>query len=205
MSRLEDLKDRKHDLQGDRRRAVTTRSQALERARRAAEKIKALDPRIKKLKAKIKKLRDSNSDMIGAGGIELLKKWEGFLGRVIEDPLVPGLLTGGYGHTGPGLKLGQNVTRELAERWLRADTETAADAIARSVDVPLTRNQRDALICWAYNVGAGAVASSTLVAKLNNGRYDQVPDELRRWVYANGQFSQGLLNRRNAEIELWRS
>jgi len=53
------------------------------------------------------------------------------------------------------------------------------------------------------NIGVPAFEKSTLLKKLNAGQYEQVPVELRRWIYAGGQVSPGLQNRRNSEIGQW--
>jgi hypothetical protein len=75
--------------------------------------------------------------------------------------------------------------------------------------IPATSNygakQQAALISWAYNVGLGAVESSTLTKRLLAGESAQVvvPEELPRWNKGNGNVMQGLANRRAAEVELF--
>ena len=60
-----------------------------------------------------------------------------------------------------------------------------------------------------YNIGFGKFAESTLLKKLNNGLYNEVPFELKRWnkttIDGKKVVSRGLVNRRNAEIEIWNS
>lgn len=53
-------------------------------------------------------------------------------------------------------------------------------------------------------MGTGAVAESTLIARLNDGE-DQntvLAEELPKWVYAGGEKLEGLVKRRNDEIKL---
>ena len=45
------------------------------------------------------------------------------------------------------------------------------------------------LLC--FNVGAGAFNNSTLLRLLNQGDYDEVPAQLRRWVHCNGAGPRG--------------
>lgn len=47
--------------------------------------------------------------------------------------------------------------------------------------------------------------SSSLVRRMNNGEDVDVvaEEELPKWVHANGEVSEGLVNRRNAELELF--
>ena len=108
------------------------------------------------------------------------------------------------------------LTKEQIDALLRKDLEWAELAVNDSVRVPLTDSQFDALVAFAFNVGASAFNGSTLLKKLNAGDYGAVPDEMRRWnkitvrhVSEDGKtkyikkVSQGLVNRREAEIRLW--
>jgi lysozyme len=83
------------------------------------------------------------------------------------------------------------------------------DGVVSALDssVTLNDNQYGALVSWCYNVGAGAVAESTLAARLNAGEDPNTvaEEELIKWVYANGEVSEGLKRRRNAEIELFQT
>jgi len=67
----------------------------------------------------------------------------------------------------------------------------------------INQNQFDALVSFVFNIGVHAFVKSTLLKKLNAGEYDQVPDQLRRWIYSGGKVVQGLINRREKEIERW--
>lgn len=140
--------------------------------------------------------------VINQAGIDLIKRWEGLR---LEAYICPaGVATVGYGSTGDHVYLGMTITEAEAERLLRLDLTRFEDVISCSIKVPLTDNMYGALVSWAFNVGCGAVQSSTLVRRLNNGepRERVISEELPRWAKANGQTLQGLLNRRNAEIEL---
>lgn len=57
-----------------------------------------------------------------------------------------------------------------------------------------------ALIDFAFNLGNGALRSSTLRRKILAGLLTEVPDEIRKWVKAGGKTLRGLLLRREAEI-----
>lgn len=59
-----------------------------------------------------------------------------------------------------------------------------------------------ALTDFAYNLGLGNLKASTLRKRVNAGRWDDVPAELRKWVYAAGRTQRGLVKRREAEIAL---
>jgi lysozyme len=114
-----------------------------------------------------------------------------------------GVWTIGCGITGPTVVEGLTITREQADAMFRERIKPVEDCINGLVKVPLTQNQFDALVSWCWNVGIGHATGSKLVKVLNAGRYEQVPPELRRWVYSGGKVSQGLVNRRNSEIGQW--
>jgi ribosomal protein L14E/L6E/L27E len=38
---------------------------------------------------------------------------------------------------------------------------------------------------------------------LNLGKYEEVPGQFKRWVYSGGKKVNGLVNRRENEIQLW--
>lgn len=149
---------------------------------------------------------------IGAAGLSLVKQFEGFEPKWYPDPAhgwkVP---TIGYGHTDaagpPKYAATKNLVLSEAEATeiLRNDMQKYADAVSKSVTVPLNDNQFDALVSWCYNVGPGAVAKSTLVRKLNAGDYVSVPSELAKWNKAGGKVLKGLTRRRAAEAALFTS
>jgi GH24 family phage-related lysozyme (muramidase) len=61
--------------------------------------------------------------------------------------------------------------------WLhKSSTETTT--------VPLEQDQFDVLTSFVFNVGSGAFRESTLLKLLNQGKYDEVPEQLDRWVKA---------------------
>jgi lysozyme len=91
---------------------------------------------------------------------------------------------------------------------LRADLAQAARAVAAAVPVPLTAGQRDALVSFAFNLGAGSLAGSTLRRKLLAGDEIGAALEFVRWIHAAGPDGRrrplkGLLRRRLAEASLF--
>ncbi|MEO0768244.1 MAG: glycoside hydrolase family protein, partial [Cyanobacteria bacterium J06649_4] len=97
---------------------------------------------------------------INTAGLELIKSFEGLRLNSYRDAV--GVWTIGYGHTrtaGPG----QRITFEQATNLLRGDVATFEKAVTQAVRVPITGNQFAALVSFAYNVGSGALSSSTLL------------------------------------------
>lgn len=137
---------------------------------------------------------------VPAAAVELVKRCEGCRLEAYKD--TGGVWTIGYGRTW-GVKEGQTITQAEADAMLAYDLDLFANGVGRLVKVPLTENQRAALISFAYNIGLVALAGSTLLRKLNAGDYAAVPDELDRWVNDGGTRLPGLVKRRAAEAKLW--
>jgi lysozyme len=139
-----------------------------------------------------------------AAGMELLKRFEGFRNRVYLD--VAGLPTIGYGHRLLHSDSFPNgIDEPQAANLLACDVRDAEQAVERMVKAPLTQGQFDALVDFTFNLGAGRLASSTLLKSLNAGRYDDAAEQLLRWDHAGGQENAALKARREAEAELWRN
>ena len=140
-------------------------------------------------------------------GIELIKQFEGVR---LESYVCPaGILTIGVGHTSaagpPKVVPKMKITYQEANEILARDLVKYESAVDRLVTVPLSQNQFDALVSFTFNVGEGALAKSTLLKKLNAGKYSEVPAELMKWTKGGGRELPGLVRRRRAECALWRS
>jgi lysozyme len=133
---------------------------------------------------------------VSSAGIDMIKKFEGFRAKAYRD--VAGIITIGYGTT-KGVKWGDVVTKEEAEKLMRSDIAIFSDGVRKAVNVDITQAQFDALVSFAYNVGLGAFNRSTMLKKLNNGDYDGAASELLRWNRAGGRVVAGLKRRREAE------
>lgn len=113
-----------------------------------------------------------------------------------------GVPTIGYGRT-TGVRLGQKITQAQADAWLVQEYDTFEAQVRALVKVPLTANQLGALTSFAYNLGVGALRSSTLLKKLNAGDYQGAGAEFAKWVKAGGKTLTGLVRRRAAEAALF--
>ena len=137
-----------------------------------------------------------NVQQLSSTGLATLKDEEGFSATPYPDYKGQSI---GHGHL---IKPGESftsITRAQAEQLLMVDVAWAQEAVSNAVEVSLTVNQFDALVCLAYNIGAPAFRSSTLVARLNAGDYAAAAGEFRRWVYAGGQVNPTLVARRDRE------
>ncbi len=139
---------------------------------------------------------------ISTKALELIKHYEGFSPTPYRCP--GGYITIGYGHViekGEVFALPMPLT--LAEKILKQDIAKAEKALAKNIKIPLTTNQRGALISFIFNIGEGAFSRSTLCRKVNAGLHQEVPNELRRWVWSNGEKLPGLMKRREEEAAMY--
>lgn len=134
---------------------------------------------------------------LSAAGLVGIANFEGFSDKAYI-PVAGDVPTLGFGST-EGVEMGDTITPQKALERLMRDTGKAESAIGRCVKVPLSQGEFDAFTSFAYNIGAEAFCSSTLVKKLNSGDYAGACAELKRWVYVDGRRVQGLVNRREAE------
>ena len=140
---------------------------------------------------------------LSAAGLDLLKKSEGFRSHTYLD--VNGFPTIGYGHRLLHPESFPNgIDEAQASEILVSDVREAEQAVERLVKVPLQQGQFDALVDFCFNLGAGRLASSTLLKALNSGRYEAAAEQLLRWDLAGGEVNSGLKVRREAEFALWR-
>jgi lysozyme len=140
-------------------------------------------------------------------GYLLITKHEGLR---LKPYLCPAKVpTIGYGNTYyPDGKrvtlLDKNITKEYAFEMFKE----VANRFAKRVDILVTseinQNQFNALVSFAYNVGTGNFASSTLLKKVNKNPNDlSIRNEFLKWNKAGGKVLNGLTNRRNEEADIY--
>lgn len=136
-------------------------------------------------------------------GLSLLKSFEGCRLKAYKD--IVGVLTIGYGHTGPDVNLGLIWTQDQADQHLAQDLDKFVQGVEDLLEDDVTENQLAALVCFAYNVGLGNLGKSHLLSKLNAGDVQGAANEFLRWNRAGGQVVAGLTRRRQAEKALFLS
>jgi lysozyme len=96
--------------------------------------------------------------------------------------------------------LDDEITKEYALEIFKEVADRFAKRVNEMVKVELTQNQFNALTSFAYNVGTGNFASSTLLKKVNENPNDlAIKSEFKRWTKSNKVVVQGLVNRRKKE------
>ena len=103
----------------------------------------------------------------------------------------------------------RSISLNEAKRLLENDMNQKAMAPIKRLVKPemlskLNQNQRDSLISFVFNVGGGNFAKSTLLKRLNAGRFNDVPAEIKKWNRAGGKVQRGLVRRRQSEADLFK-
>lgn len=148
-------------------------------------------------------------------GMNLIRLSESFKSNPYRCPA--GIPTIGYGTTfySNGKKVTMKdapIDKDQALVILAHEVDTVyEEAVDKYVKVPLTQGQYDALVDFTYNMGVGALQSSTLLRKLNAKDYKGAYLEFDKWIMARDPKTKrkiklaGLQKRRDEEQALWLS
>lgn len=132
----------------------------------------------------------------GSQGVALIKKFEGC--ELEAYQCSANVWTIGYGHT-RGVEEGDVISADKAEYILLEDLIEFEQYVDNLVTVSLNQDQFDALVAWTFNLGPTNLKESTMLLRLNDGQYDDVPAQMARWNRSNGEVLEGLKRRRKAE------
>lgn len=149
---------------------------------------------------------------VSAAGIQLIQRFEG-CARLRSDGMVeaypdPGTggepWTIGWGATGSDVGPGTVWTQQQCDRRLEADIARHAEDVRQAIgNAPTSQGQFDALVSFHYNTGA--IQRATLTRKHRAGDFQGAAAEFARWNRAGGKVLKGLVRRRRAEVNLYRS
>lgn len=144
-------------------------------------------------------------------GLELTEASEGWREARYDD--VAGFCTIGFGHlikkshcdgSGPeNPDFLQPISRETGAQILSRDMWTAQHAVAAMVKQELNGYQFAAITDFVFNVGSNNFQGSHLLVVLNEGKFEEVGDQLKRWTMAGGRQVKGLQDRRFREADLF--
>jgi len=97
------------------------------------------------------------------------------------------------------------ITEQKVRELFKSDIEKIVKDVNSLVRVPLTRNQKLALVSIRYNVGPGGFRSGKLLSTLNSGNYAGVAAIIPNFIVTSGGgvFNLGLQNRRKTEQALF--
>lgn len=145
-----------------------------------------------------------------AKGIKLIKEHEGFVPYWYDDLTKPlkewkgetpkGTLTIGYGHTQSPPRIGQRITESQGEQFLKQDLRTAELKVMTAVKRPLSQNEFDALVSWAYNTGR----SQSDLYKMVQAKSPKLKNFWEtKYITSKGIELKGLIKRRKQEFQLY--
>lgn len=130
---------------------------------------------------------------------DLIRRFEGLQLHAYRCPA--GVLTCGFGSTGPDIRPDTIWTHEQAEARMRDDAGEAVSA-ALILCPDLSGPPLAAIADFTYNLGAGRLRASTLRRRINAGDLPGARTELMKWVRGGGRILPGLVARRAAEAAL---
>lgn len=106
-----------------------------------------------------------------------------------------------------GKKVSMNdkpITRDYAIEMLREVLKSFEKSVDSFTTDQVNQNQFNALVSFAFNLGANALKNSTLIKKVNfNPNDPKIKNEFMKWTYAGGKQLNGLIKRRKAESDLY--
>ncbi len=148
---------------------------------------------------------ESKEDLLKSAA-EFIKTQEGFLPTSQWDHKQRSRW---YGTRAPGPNL--TIDRQRAEKELTQHLETLLRQIEGFVNdqywEKLNKNQKIALLSFAYNVGLGNFKEAFPFLAQPNTPFEEIktkiPKIMEKYVYASGKKLQGLVNRRKREINLF--
>jgi lysozyme len=135
----------------------------------------------------------------GNAGIKIITKYEGLALKAYKDS--GGHWTVGYGHrieAQPGLK----ITKAEAIEFLKKDLVRFEKAVNEKVTRGLNQYEFDALVSFAFNLGAGQLSGDLLDA-VNSKATQTAVKLIKEHNHADGKVLSGLTKRRNAEALLY--
>jgi lysozyme len=142
--------------------------------------------------------------------LDLIKRWESFVGKAYDDR---GHLAIGYGHTAkiglPVVTSDMTMTEPQASALLLGDVTALVGTIMPLIKVRLTPNQLGAVASFTYNLGRSNFASSTLLKKINANDMAGASLEFGKWNKSTNpktgvkEVLGGLTKRRAAEAALF--
>ena len=152
---------------------------------------------------------------ISPKGLELYKRLEGGF-RPYPYRCSAGKLTIGWGHVILPHENFTEITLDEGLRILKEDIEKHERDLKRllpeSCLSKLKQNQYDALVIFIMNVGYNSdLVKSNMVKYLKIGAYEHAIDYWKQWINEKDEKTKqlvpslGLINRRNAEIALFKS
>lgn len=142
---------------------------------------------------------------INDAGLAIIKTFEGCRLHAYRCPA--GILTIGYGHTGPDVVENMQIDEQKALELLKNDVSWAEKKVRALVTAGITENQFSALVSLTFNIGGGGLFHSKVLEHVNTNDPTGAADHFMDHVYARGVLEplKGLVRRRKMEQTLFLS
>jgi|GEM_PF-2049799 len=99
------------------------------------------------------------------------------------------------------------ITEEQASQLFQEELAPVVNTVNDAVTVDVTQQQFDAMVMLGYNIGERSFAGSSVVKLVNDPDaqtfYASLEAAWKAWNKSQGQINQGLINRRNAEWNIY--
>ena len=155
---------------------------------------------------------------ISKKGLDLLKAVEGLRLKTYDDQTGKGIsawikgATIGYGHLISQSEWDtykKGIDSKQAETLLKKDISPYVKAVNSEVTSALKQYEFDALVILSFNIGLDAFKTSSVLKLVNNPsaktNYTNLETAWKAWNKSQGKKMQGLVNRRNAEWNIYNS
>ncbi|CAG2179361.1 unnamed protein product [Oppiella nova] len=142
---------------------------------------------------------------INGAGLALIKQQEGWRANYYYDQI--GQKTIGYGHCcvwHPCDQLHPPLTEQQGSDLLRADLGEFQNCIQNAAP-GLNDNQFAACTSFAFNMGCGAFTGSHILSNIRAKNFNAAANAFNEYTSMGGRVIAGLVNRRKAEAQLFRS
>jgi len=109
----------------------------------------------------------------------------------------------GFGHVYKDDEPHVNITPAEGHALFDVDIHYRSDFVDERIKVETTQAMFDACCSLAYNIGTDRFASSSILLYLNDARYADAAVSFLLYRIAKGQYVEGLLKRRAAEMVMF--
>jgi len=147
--------------------------------------------------------------------LAMIRDFEGFVDHAYPDPATGNdPWTIGYGFTtlnGRSVQPGQTISRQEGDAELQRQVQVCANHLAGTIPYwqQMDAHQRCALLDFAWNLGSDFYGDEenfgSITCDLKNHDWNQVPQTFLLYCDPGTAVEAGLLRRRQAEANLWRS
>lgn len=136
---------------------------------------------------------------LSKNGLELIKSFEGIRLYAYKCVSTEKYYTIGYGHYGADVYKGMTITKDEAEALLMKDCEKFVNHVNEYQKIyNFNQNEFDALVSFAYNVG-----NIRQLTQKGTRPKNEIPVHMKEYCNAGGVKLNGLVRRRQMEIDLF--